>query len=175
MYTFAELGNWVHLLAKRAENRNDFAKYDDDLQQASNYLSTMFVELGFMRDPMNLERFSDAIFDQLAAVNPNTRLLKGSTDNILFVGWKIPNGETPKTFKVMYDLYVQPNLVSLSDQLKNVNKVFVLEKGIPDMGMRVSIIQSDNMSARLTTFYDSDGGGGKNAGIVMSIEVGVAE
>lgn len=177
MYTFAELGDWVHLLTKRARGRNDFAKYDDDLQQASNYLSMMYSELSSMRDPMNLDRFSDTILNQLSAANRNIRLSYETTSNVLSVSWKIPDLEIPKTFKNMYDLYVGPALLSLTRELKNVDEVFVLE-GVSDLGDRVSIAHSsDTMLARLKTWYHSDNGSGdrEKTGTMMSIEVGIAE
>lgn len=40
-YTLAELGWWVHLLAKRAGHRADEAKRAKDLDDASNYLEMM--------------------------------------------------------------------------------------------------------------------------------------
>jgi hypothetical protein len=41
MYTLQELGNWVHLLTKRAAHRTDSAKRAKDLSDAQNYLSMM--------------------------------------------------------------------------------------------------------------------------------------
>ncbi len=176
MYTFAELGNWVHLLAKRAEHRNDFAKYEDDLAQANNYLNTMRSKLDSMRDPINLEKFSDTILCELSAANPKIRLSHVTTDNVLYVSWKILDNELPRSFQYMYRLHVEPSLISLAQGLKNIDEVFVLNAE-PNLGKRVSIIQSDNMSARLTTWYDSDNGSGnrEKTGTMMSIEVGVAE
>jgi len=40
-YTIAELGQWVHLLTKRAEHRNEKDKASKDLRDAQNYLDMM--------------------------------------------------------------------------------------------------------------------------------------
>ncbi len=40
-YTVAELGQWVHLLVKRAGHRTDLAKKNKDLVEAQNYLDMM--------------------------------------------------------------------------------------------------------------------------------------
>lgn len=40
-YTLAELGQWVHLLHKRAGHRADPAKRAKDLEDAQNYLHMM--------------------------------------------------------------------------------------------------------------------------------------
>lgn len=37
-YTITELGNWVHLLCKRAEHRDNNEKAKKDLYDANNYL-----------------------------------------------------------------------------------------------------------------------------------------
>jgi hypothetical protein len=44
-YTLAELGWWVHLLAKRATMRDGAEKRDKDLQDARNYLDMMRLKL----------------------------------------------------------------------------------------------------------------------------------
>lgn len=44
-YTLAELGNWVHLLAKRADHRTHPEKRKKDLEDARNYLSMMDAQL----------------------------------------------------------------------------------------------------------------------------------
>jgi|SRR5581483_7440016 len=43
--TLAELGNWVHLLAKRSAHRDNEAKRKKDLEDARNYLSMMDAQL----------------------------------------------------------------------------------------------------------------------------------
>lgn len=45
MYSLAELGQWVHLLAKRAEHRQNKEKRDKDLYDAQNYLTMMQAKL----------------------------------------------------------------------------------------------------------------------------------
>lgn len=40
-YTLAELGQWVHLFAKRAEHRDNPEKRAKDLYDARNYLEMM--------------------------------------------------------------------------------------------------------------------------------------
>ena len=49
-YTLAELGNFVHLLAKRAEHRADAAKREKDLYDAQNYLSMMQAKLNHQKE-----------------------------------------------------------------------------------------------------------------------------
>jgi hypothetical protein len=44
-YTFAELGDWVHLLTTRAGHRNPGLKRDKDLLDAKNYLEMMRAKL----------------------------------------------------------------------------------------------------------------------------------
>lgn len=44
-YSFAELGNFVHLLAKRSEHRSNPEKKKKDLYDARNYLSMMDAKL----------------------------------------------------------------------------------------------------------------------------------
>ena len=44
-YSFAELGQWVELLAKRANHRSTPEKKKKDLYDARNYLSMMETKL----------------------------------------------------------------------------------------------------------------------------------
>ena len=44
-YSLQELGNWVHLLAKRATHRTNPAKWKKDLTDAQNYLNMMQAHL----------------------------------------------------------------------------------------------------------------------------------
>ena len=44
-YTFSELGNFVHLLAKRAGHRSNEEKKAKDLYDAANYLRMMELKL----------------------------------------------------------------------------------------------------------------------------------
>lgn len=44
-YTLAELGQWVHLFAKRAGHRDNPAKRAKDLADARNYLAMMSAHL----------------------------------------------------------------------------------------------------------------------------------
>lgn len=44
-YGFDELGNWIHLLAKRATHRTDERKMAKDLYDAQNYLNMMQAKL----------------------------------------------------------------------------------------------------------------------------------
>jgi hypothetical protein len=44
-YEFQELGNWVHLFAKRSEHRVNPAKLAKDLTDAQNYLNMMQAKL----------------------------------------------------------------------------------------------------------------------------------
>lgn len=45
LYSLAELGQWVHLLVKRAEHRSSLPKKHKDLYDAQNYLSMMQAKL----------------------------------------------------------------------------------------------------------------------------------
>ena|SRR5690242_398012 len=45
LYTMQELGEWVHLLAKRAEHRDNPEKRAKDLYDAQNYLTMMQAKL----------------------------------------------------------------------------------------------------------------------------------
>ena len=47
-YTMDELGHWVHLLAKRAEHRDNPEKKAKDLYDARNYLTMMHEKLKAM-------------------------------------------------------------------------------------------------------------------------------
>lgn len=44
-YSFAELGNWVHLLTARSEHRVTPEKRFKDLEDARNYLAMMELKL----------------------------------------------------------------------------------------------------------------------------------
>lgn len=44
-YSMQELGNWVHLLSKRAQHRSNLDKCKKDLYDARNYLSMMEEKL----------------------------------------------------------------------------------------------------------------------------------
>lgn len=43
--TFTELGNWVHLLTKRAMRSHNSKQVTDDLKEAQNYLTVMQTKL----------------------------------------------------------------------------------------------------------------------------------
>jgi hypothetical protein len=47
-YTMGELGDWVHLLTKRAEHRSNPEKRAKDLGDARNYLAMMDAKLKAM-------------------------------------------------------------------------------------------------------------------------------
>ncbi len=49
-YTFAELGQWVHLLATRSLHRSDVVKARKDWQDAQNYLDMLQAKLNVVRD-----------------------------------------------------------------------------------------------------------------------------
>jgi hypothetical protein len=49
-YSLSELGDWVHLLAKRSQHRATLAKASKDLHAARNYLAMMAAKL----DEVNL-------------------------------------------------------------------------------------------------------------------------
>jgi hypothetical protein len=44
-YTFAELGQWIHLLATRATHRGEGMKRQKDLYDAQNYLNMLQAKL----------------------------------------------------------------------------------------------------------------------------------
>ncbi len=48
-YTLQELGNWVHLLAKRSQHRSNEDKKRKDLEDAQNYLNMMQAWLDYLR------------------------------------------------------------------------------------------------------------------------------
>lgn len=48
-YTFAELGQWVHLLATRATHRKDASKREKDLYDAQNYLDMLQSKLNGLK------------------------------------------------------------------------------------------------------------------------------
>jgi hypothetical protein len=48
-YTLQELGAWVHLLAKRAEHRDNAEKRAKDLYDAQNYLNMMQEKLSALK------------------------------------------------------------------------------------------------------------------------------
>ena len=48
-YSFKELGQWVHLYAKRAEHRSNSAKREKDLYDAQNYLDMMQSKLNALK------------------------------------------------------------------------------------------------------------------------------
>lgn len=52
-YTLSELGNWVHLFAKRSQHRNDLEKKKKDLTDAQNYLNMMQAHLDALNLQMN--------------------------------------------------------------------------------------------------------------------------
>lgn len=48
-YSLLELGQWVHLLAKRSEHRADAEKKAKDLEDAQNYLDMMQAKLNALK------------------------------------------------------------------------------------------------------------------------------
>ena len=48
-YTLQELGNWVHLLAKRSQHRSNEDKKRKDLEDAQNYLNMMQAWLDYLK------------------------------------------------------------------------------------------------------------------------------
>lgn len=48
-YSLQELGQWVHLFAKRSEHRADDEKRAKDLQDAQNYLDMMQAKLNSLK------------------------------------------------------------------------------------------------------------------------------
>lgn len=48
-YTLTELGDWVHLLAKRSQHRTDPAAAIKDITDAQNYLDMMEAHLQDLR------------------------------------------------------------------------------------------------------------------------------
>lgn len=175
-YTLAELGQWVHLFTKRAEHRTNFAKKDKDLRDAQNYLNMMQSKLDEVK-ALTLEKFGATILRELTAGADVALSDKPHDGNSIYVDWKIRNDDPVRGFEDLYTLYIKPALMSLVKELNDIDEVFVLEMDHDacSLGNIVSIIQSKNMAARLKTRYDSDSGGGPNAGVVMSIEVGVVK
>lgn len=53
-YTFAELGDWVHLLTTRAGHRVQGPKRNKDLMDAKNYLEMMRAKLDVLLQAENL-------------------------------------------------------------------------------------------------------------------------
>lgn len=49
-YTISELGQWVHLLAKRSQHRSTKEKRDKDLYDAENYLEMMKAYLNDLKN-----------------------------------------------------------------------------------------------------------------------------
>lgn len=49
-YSFQELGQWVHLLTKRSEHRDNLEKRNKDLYDAQNYLDMMQNKLSIMKN-----------------------------------------------------------------------------------------------------------------------------
>lgn len=49
-YTLAELGNFVHLLAKRSQHRTDPVKRTKDIEDARNYLRMMKSHLNWLEN-----------------------------------------------------------------------------------------------------------------------------
>lgn len=49
-YTLQELGNWVHLFARRSQHRSNEDKKRKDLEDAQNYLNMMQAWLDYLRD-----------------------------------------------------------------------------------------------------------------------------
>ena len=50
LYSMAELGQWVHLLTKRAEHRSVPEKREKDLTDAQNYLNIMQAMLDSVKN-----------------------------------------------------------------------------------------------------------------------------
>lgn len=48
-YSFQELGDWVHLLTKRAEHRDNPEKKSKDLYDAQNYMDMMQAKLNALK------------------------------------------------------------------------------------------------------------------------------
>ena len=167
-YTLSELGNWVYLLTKRAEHRTNLAKKDKDLHDAQNYLNMMQSKLNAVKE-LTLENFAKHILKYLSS--PDI-VLSGTpgTGESLVATFKIRDDSQPKGFDEMYTLYVRPALEALAQSLSEYGEVFELQ--MVD-GSRTSVVKSKTMAARFNTHYDSDKGGGPDAGIVMTIEVGV--
>lgn len=54
-YTLSELGNFVHLLAKRAEHRANKDKQIKDVYDAKNYLSMMVAKLDELEKKLGIK------------------------------------------------------------------------------------------------------------------------
>ena len=48
-YTLQELGNWVHLFARRSQHRSNEDKKRKDLEDAQNYLNMMQAWLDYLK------------------------------------------------------------------------------------------------------------------------------
>jgi len=52
-YSLMELGNWVHLLSRRAQHRTDLDKAKKDMLDARNYLNMMEARLDAFEEEIN--------------------------------------------------------------------------------------------------------------------------
>jgi hypothetical protein len=173
-YTLSELGQWVHLLTTRAGHRSDFAKRDKDLHDAKNYLAMMQSRLE-EESLLCLENFASFILDELSGIDDITVVGK-PVKSTCHIDWKVPNEGGPKCFADMHFTYVEPAVMSVKQTLTSIREVcsFVNEPCGYSNGELVQVAESGTMSLRLRTRYDSDfANGGKDAGTVMSIEIGL--
>ncbi len=167
-YTLAELGQWVHLFAKRAEHRTNMAKRDRDLRDAQNYLHMMQAVLN-SKSQVTLASFSKVILDFLED-DTITELVDGTTEDIAYINWKLSDKESV-SFERLYEAYLLPSLHWLKRYMGTAHRGIVTlpvdhKEG---QGKICSVVNSDRMSIRLTTSYES----GEDAGTKMSIEVGI--
>ena len=181
LYSLAELGQWVHLLTKRAEHRTNLAKKDKDLTDASNYLAMMQSKLVEMKT-VNIGDFAQAIVKRLADDLPGVHLVRtvpmfidGQNKNvqqeshgIAHVSWVVGDSAPYIGFEDTWKQFIEPAIQSLVNDIGGLGVVYELETKPSHLGMRSLVATFENMSVRFTTRYDS-----KGEGIVTTIDVGV--
>jgi hypothetical protein len=121
---------------------------------------------------ITLEKFASAILRRLGE-HVRTRIVQPARPSeIIYADFKVLNSDPVVTgFQPFYDKYITPAIQSLVESLEGFRKIAILDTG--DVPGRVSVVGDERMSIKLITAYDSDGGGGENAGVVMSILIGV--
>lgn len=168
LYTLAELGQWVHLLTKRAEHRTNFAKKDKDLQDASNYLAMMRSKLSEART-VNLEDFREVILRELSERCGVKEVSKEGEHGLASVSWIVVDDAPYYGFEATFKMFVQPAIESLVENLEEIDTIYELDSQGPvlETGSRTTVCTGPNMSVRLVTSYHV----GK--GLRSTIDIGI--
>lgn len=171
-YSLEELGNWVHLFAKRAQHRSNFAKKDKDLHDAQNYLDMMQSILNDLKE-IRLEKLTGAFIRELKEIN-KFEINEGTPDRITiaYISFVVPDNEMVTGYQQFWEMFVQPTAFAMGRglmQIKSPIKLVRLPMRSKNDPPGCSVFVCDEFPIRGTTSYDSQ------KGTQYSIEIAFAD